>query len=116
MDYTPYLPEINAEEGIARVMGNSKLYFRLLGKFDGTKMAADIVNAIEAGDTRLIIQSAHALRGTALNLGFPVVQKVTSEIEELAKAEQESSHLTEPLNNAVTALMGSIEKLLEDNQ
>jgi HPt (histidine-containing phosphotransfer) domain-containing protein len=114
VDYKLYLPEINIEEGIARVMGNSKLYFRLLGKFDGVKMADDIVKAIESGDFKLIVQSAHALRGTALNLGLTVVQGVTTEIEASAKEMQDTSHLTEKLNSAISALMSKIEKLSEE--
>jgi len=112
MDYSSYLPEINIEEGKARVMDNLKLYLRLLGKFDGEKMAADVMDAMKTGDVKLVALATHALRGTAANLSFPVVQKISSEIEALAKADQDSSHLAEPLNEAMTALMVSIRKLL----
>jgi HPt (histidine-containing phosphotransfer) domain-containing protein len=113
VDYTSYLPNIDVEDGKARVMGNLRLYLRLLEKFDGEKMKNDITKAIEAGDTAKAFQAAHALRGTALNLGFSVVQKITDEIEILAKASQDPSHLTEPLNEAMTSLLNSIENLLE---
>ena len=112
MDYSAFLPDIDVESGKARVMDNLKLYQRLCGKFDAAKMAGDVTNAIEAGDYKTVVQASHALRGTAANLGFPVVQQVTSDIEALAKAEQECKHMIEPLNNAVAALADAIKRFL----
>lgn len=112
MDYSSYLPEINVEDGKARVMNNFKLYLRLLGKFDGQKMADEITAAINANDIRATVQTAHALRGTAANLAFPEVNKLSTEIEALAKDDKSSSHLAQPLNEAVAALASKIEKLL----
>jgi len=113
MDYTSYLPDINVEEGKARVMNNLKLYLRLVGKFDGAKMAADVIKAMDAGDNTAVIHATHALRGTAANLGFPVVLKVSGEIEMLAKEEKEYSHLKGSLNEAVAALQSSVDRLLQ---
>jgi len=113
VDYTSYLPDIDVEDGKARVMGNLKLYFRLIGKFDGAKMAGAITAAIEAKNNKEVVQATHALRGTAANLGFPVVQKITSEIEALAKEEKDGSHLLGELDTAVAALSGAIGRLLE---
>lgn len=112
MDYTAYLPDIDFEDGKARVMNNLKLYLRLLGRFDGAKMAGDVTSAIEEGNNPAIIQAAHAIRGTAANLGFPVVQQIAEEIEVLAKAGQDCSHLANPLNKAISALAGSIGNIL----
>lgn len=112
MDYAEYLPDVDVEDGKARVMNNLKLYFRLLGKFDGEKMAGDISRAINAGDKKGVAQAAHALRGTAANLGFLVVLKVAHEIETLSKNGENCAHLIQPLDEAVLALTGTIEKIL----
>lgn len=113
MDYASFLPDVDVESGKARVMDNMKLYQRLLGKFDAAKMAADVTSASEADDYKAVVQAAHALRGTAANLGFPVVQEVTNEMELLAKKEEDSKHLVSKLNDAVTSLEGAIARLLE---
>ena len=113
MEYAEYLPDVDVSDGKARVVNNLGLYVRLLTKFDGRKMAGEIVDAMNAGDSTLIAQKAHALRGTAANLGFPVVQKVTAEIEALCKDGQDSTHLAETLNNAIEALVGSVTRFLE---
>ncbi|MCL2198027.1 MAG: Hpt domain-containing protein [Defluviitaleaceae bacterium] len=112
MDYSSFLPDIDVEGGKARVMDNTKLYQRLLGKFDAAKMAGDVTSAVETGDYKAVVQAAHALRGTAANLGFPVVQEVTNDIELLAKKEEDCKHLIGKLNDAVSALQGAIERLL----
>ena len=114
MDYTAFLPDIDVEDGKARVMGNLKLYLRLLGRFDGAKMADAIVQAASAGDRTVVVQATHALRGTAANLGFPVVRKIAEEIETLSKAGEDCAHLLAPLNDAVEALSASIVNLLAE--
>ena len=114
MDYKAYLPDINVADGKARVMGNLKLYLRLLGRFDGAKLAGNITCAINDADEKAVIQAAHALRGTAANLAFPVVQQVAEEIESLTKAGESCAHLTKPLNEAVTSLSAAIGRLLEE--
>jgi HPt (histidine-containing phosphotransfer) domain-containing protein len=114
MDYSVYLPDIDVEDGKARVMGNLKLYMRLLGKFDGAKLSGAIVEAIEAGDMRGVSQAAHALRGTSANLGFPVVKNVTEEIENRSKAEQDCSEYVDELKMAADSLAAAIGRFLEE--
>ncbi|MCL1863227.1 MAG: Hpt domain-containing protein [Defluviitaleaceae bacterium] len=113
MDYSSFLPDIDVVSGKARVMDNMKLYQRLLGKFDAAKMAADVTSAVLADEYATVISAAHALRGTAANLGFPIVQEITNEIEILAKKEEDCKHLVDKLNDAISSLEGAIARLLE---
>ncbi|MCL2204563.1 MAG: Hpt domain-containing protein [Defluviitaleaceae bacterium] len=83
--YDAYLPHIEAEEGIKRVMNNKKLYITMLGRFKLQKMTEDLVKATESGDIEAIGFAAHALKGTAGNLGFPTMQKLTGDMETRAK-------------------------------
>jgi HPt (histidine-containing phosphotransfer) domain-containing protein len=114
MDYETYLPDIDVKSGKSRVMDNLKLYQRLLGKFDAAKMAGDVIDAIENGDNAMAVQATHALRGTAANLGFNVVQKTTEDIELLIKNGEDCEHMIEPLNDAVASLAGAIGRFLAE--
>ena len=112
-DYSAYLPHVNVKDGKARVINNLKLYKTLLGKFNGRELANDVIAAINAKDSTNVVHSAHALKGTSANLGFPEVCKITDEIENLGKGGNDASHLIEPLNASVNALMETIEKFLD---
>ena len=111
-DYSSYLPHINVKDGMARVINNLPLYVRLLSKFKGRELANDLVKAVEGGDQEKIIYSAHALKGTSANLGFPSVCKVAGEIEQLAKSNEDASHLLPELQSVISDLMAQIEKFV----
>ena len=113
MEYSAYLPDIDVEDGKARVMQNMKLYLRLLDKFDGKKMAESVSQAVATGDVVEIVQAAHALRGTAANLGFPVVLLIAEEIEILAKSGKDCEHLLTQLEDAAVSLSASIDSLID---
>ena len=105
-----YLPHMDVADGVKRVMNNKSLYMKLLGKFKGREMADTILEAIKAMNFEDIAASTHALRGTAANLSFPNVYKITSELEETAKLNQDCSHLVTALDEAVNALEDNITK------
>ena len=113
-DYSVYLPHINAKDGMARVINNLPLYVRLLGKFKGRELADDLAKAVVGGDPDKIIYSAHALKGTSANLGFPAVCKVAGDIEQLAKSNEDASHLLPELSKVVDDLMAQIEKFVAE--
>ena len=112
MEYAEYMPHINVNDGKNRVMNNLKLYMTLLGKFKGRQMADDLLGAIKDNDSGKIVQYAHALRGTAGNLGFPTLLGVTEEIESLCKVNKDCAHLCDALNDAVVSLEENINKLI----
>jgi len=112
MDYGKFLPNINVEEGKARIMNNMALYMKLLNKFKGRQMVGDLIEAVKNGDHGAVAQHAHAIRGTAANLSFPRLNDITSEIELLAKASEDCSHLTAPLDSAMTDLEAAIAELI----
>ena len=113
-DYSAYLPHINAKDGMARVINNLPLYVRLLGKFKGRELADDLAMAVSGGDSEKIIYSAHALKGTAANLGFLAVCKVASDIELHAKSNKDASHLLPELSKVINDLMAQIEKFIAE--
>ena len=105
-----YLPHMDVADGVKRVTNNKSLYMKLLGKFKGREMADTILKAINIMNFDDIAASTHALRGTAANLSFPNVYKITSELEEFAKSNQDCSHFTTTLDEAVNALEDCISK------
>jgi HPt (histidine-containing phosphotransfer) domain-containing protein len=107
-----YLPDINIDDGKARVMDNMKLYLRLVKKFDGSKMAGDIINAINEGNTEAIRNTAHALKGLSANLGFTAVQRISAEIEALGKDGKDCSHMEQPLTEAIASLAEAVGRFL----
>ena len=113
-DYSSFLPHINAKDGMARVINNLPLYLRLLGKFKGRELAMELAKAVEGKDPEKIIYSAHALKGTSANLGFPTVCKVAGEIEQLAKSNEDASHLLPELSKVVDDLMTQIERFVAE--
>ena len=116
MDYTPYLPDIDVEDGKARVMNNLKLYFRLVNKFDGAKMVGDIVKAVKAEDDKAVAHSAHALKGISANLGFPIVNRIAAEIEMMSKEGKDCKHMEQPLMEAMAQLSEAIGRFLATQQ
>jgi len=99
---------MDVNDGKTRVMNNLKLYTTLLGKFKSKEMMADLVAAKDNNDNVKVAQVAHAIRGTAGNLGFPILHDVTSDIETLAKQGDDVSHLMDALAKAVDDLDAAI--------
>ena len=111
MDYVKLLPHINVEEGKNRVMNNMALYLKLLVKFKGREMAENLIEAAKNNNHAVVAQEAHAIRGTAANLSFPTLDKISSEIEALAKTNESCLHLTDSLLDAITSLELAINEL-----
>jgi len=111
-DYTAYLPHINAVEGIKRIMGNKKLFITMLGRFKLRQMTDAIAAAIATGDYEKMAFAAHALKGTAGNLGFPTLYAHTSNMEQLAKDGNEIASLMPALEELVETLLPLMEQLI----
>ena len=110
-EFCKLLPHIDVLAGKSRVMDNMKLYMTLLGKFKGREMTDNLINAINNKDKALIMQHAHALRGTASNLSFLTMQSVTSEVEQAAKNDEDCTKFIDDINFAYEDLNNAIEEL-----
>ncbi len=71
---------VDIDGGLKRIMGNEKLYTKLLGSF--VKMANNNVIALDfdAADCTEAIEKAHAIKGTAGNLSITPLYEAYSEI------------------------------------
>ena len=108
-NYDAYLPHIDAVEGINRIMKNKKMYITMLGRFKLQPMTDTLVEAIASGDTEKITFAAHALKGTAGNLGFATLYTLAGEMESQAK---EGVALDGRVGE-LTELIGVIKPLME---
>ncbi len=74
----PEISGVNVADGLKRVAGNRRLYRDLLGQFAAKEgnAAAQISNALEAGDFKLAERIAHTVKGVAGNIGITEVQFV----------------------------------------
>jgi len=77
---------VNVEEGVKRVMNNTKLYAKLLGKFKDDTNLNDAESFLEAGDMEKAQVSIHTLKGLAANLSLVELFKQTLELETQIKA------------------------------
>ena len=111
-NYEAYLPHIDANEGIKRIMNNKKLYITMLGRFKVREMAKTLADAIEANDTESIGFAAHALKGTAGNLGFPTLYEFSSNIEQQAKNGADVSEMIAPLDELAVTTIKAIQEFI----
>jgi len=77
---------INVEEGVKRVMNNSKLYAKLLVKFKEDSNLKNMKEALKTGDLQKAQINAHTLKGLAANLSLTELYKQSLEIETQIKA------------------------------
>lgn len=100
---------LDVAAGIARVMGDSALYARVLARFhdDYRDGAATLRAAIASGDLRLANRIAHTLRGAAGTIGAHVLQRQAGALE-LALRETGGGH-----DAAVGALASSLSEVLQ---
>jgi len=77
---------VNVEEGVKRVMNNSKLYAKLLVKFKEDSNLKSMKEVLKAGDLQKAQANAHTLKGLAANLSLTELYKHVLEIETQIKA------------------------------
>jgi HPt (histidine-containing phosphotransfer) domain-containing protein len=79
---------INFDEGLKRVMNNTKLYVRLLAKFRAGTRLDELSTRLEAGDYEKAQVEAHTIKGIAANLSltefFEKIRDLESQIKEKA--------------------------------
>ncbi|GHV45089.1 hypothetical protein FACS189492_2280 [Clostridia bacterium] len=114
--YEAYLPEIDVNTGMNRLMNNKKLYFTMLKSFLNGKMGHELQAAIVGDDLTKTSQTAHAVKGVAANLGLTELWNLSAEIEAAAKAQQPTAAFADRLKATVDATEGGVQSLLENDK
>jgi len=109
------LPGFDLAAGLERLMGNRRLYQKLLLDFgaDYRGAAADIRETLAAGDFEHAHSLVHNLKDLAGNLAATDLQETALNLETLVKAAPESSPPTAALDSKLTALEGALNQALE---
>jgi len=81
------LPGISVQKGLKTVMGNEKLYRKLLGKFleSNKGVVAEIKEALKKEDMETAARLAHTVKGVAGNLGADELFPVAADLEKAIK-------------------------------
>jgi len=77
---------INIEDGLKRVMNNTKLYAKLLTKFKEDQNIKTIETALAAGNLQGAQVATHTLKGLSANLSITELNKHVVELEAQIKA------------------------------
>ena len=114
-DLPDSMPGFDLAAGLKRLMGNKRLYRKLLMDF-GRKyqgVAADIHTALDLKDFDRVHSLVHNLKGLAGNLAAMKLQAAAAEIEKLVKGDQAASSTDEQLDQKFTELENAVNQALE---
>jgi HPt (histidine-containing phosphotransfer) domain-containing protein len=104
---------VNIEEGIKRVMNNTKLYVKLLVKFKEDTNVKELESALAAGDLEKAQVSAHTIKGIAANLSLIELQKQTLEIETQIKSKSVNPDQINTIKNVYNQTLTEVDKVIE---
>ncbi|MGL5436805.1 MAG: Hpt domain-containing protein [Lachnospiraceae bacterium] len=115
MNYDKYLPFIDVEEGVNRLMNDMRIYTTVLKKFNGEVLFHDIDTAAKEKDYPNLQLHSHTLKGTAGNLSLKRLQEIALAIESCAKEEKDPGDLITELQEVITATAAAVAELLAGN-
>jgi CheY-like chemotaxis protein len=109
------LPGFDLAAGLSRLMGNKRLYRKLLVDFGSkyTDTAREIREALDAKDFEQAHSLVHNLKGLAGNLEATDLQAAAVEMEKLVKGEQKDTSSDNLLNQKFMELEKAIDQALE---
>jgi len=77
-----FLPHVDIEQGLGRLVNNKKLFARLVGKFlEDTSSMNTINELMAAGNIEEALKAIHAMKGTSGNLSFIKLNESAIKIE-----------------------------------
>jgi len=109
------LPGFNLAEGLERLMGNQRLYRKLLADF-GTKylnVADEIRNALNSNDMNQVHGLVHNIKGLAGNLAASELQAAAAKMEELIKGKPDTTADEADLNRRFAKLENALNQALQ---
>jgi two-component system sensor histidine kinase/response regulator len=112
-DMLPSIPNLDTDDGLARVGGNRRLYFKLLHEFveqQGTALD-QISAALTQGDRAGAERLAHTLKGVAGNLGAKKVQSAAGDLEKRIRDQAPPANIDSALAQVRVALNPLLENL-----
>jgi two-component system sensor histidine kinase/response regulator len=109
------LPGINIEKGLKTVIGNEKLYRKLLSQFHESSgnAVADIRESLDADDLETAARMAHTVKGVAGNLGAEALFPAAADLELAIKRKEMDglNGLIESFETQLYIVMSGIQEL-----
>jgi len=114
-DLPESLPGFDLAAGLGRLMGNKRLYRKLLLDFGSkyTGAAGDIRKSLAEGNFQQAHSFVHNLKGLAGNLAATDLQAATIAMEKLIKGDQQKVATSAQLDQTMAALEAALSKALE---
>jgi HPt (histidine-containing phosphotransfer) domain-containing protein len=106
---------VNFDEGVKRVMNNTKLYVKLLTKFKTDTRLDDIETALAAGEMEKAQTAVHTVKGVAANLSLSELFKQSLELETQIKAKAVNPNQLETLKTVFSTTLQEVEKVIAQN-
>lgn len=106
---------VDVDDGLKRIMGNEKLYTRLLGVFVKT-MNENIVDPdFDTADCKETIERVHTIKGTAGNLSLTPIYEAYAEALNLLRSEkaEEAKTVLEGVLPVQKQILECIEKYMQ---
>jgi HPt (histidine-containing phosphotransfer) domain-containing protein len=104
---------VNMEEGLKRVVNNTKLYVKLLNKFKTDTNSEELLAAVQAGEYEKAQIMAHTIKGVAANLSLTELFKQSLELETQIKNRGVSSDIQESFKVCFNETLTAIDKAIE---
>jgi HPt (histidine-containing phosphotransfer) domain-containing protein len=107
---------INKEDGIKRVMNNTKLYAKLLGKFktDMSVTLQDLAAAVAAQEWEKAQAAAHTIKGTSANLSLIELQKQALDVETQIKGKSLNPQSLENFKTCFSETLANADKVIAE--
>lgn len=80
--------DVNIDEGLERMMGNSSLYERMLIKFVKVMNDLEVDPDFDNNDYAEIIEKTHTIKGASGNLSVTPIYKAYTEIVDLLRGDK----------------------------
>jgi two-component system sensor histidine kinase/response regulator len=114
-DLPEFLPGFDLAAGIARLMGNKRLYRKLLLDFGANygEVAGEIREALAARNFKQAHSLVHNLKGLAGNLEATELQAAAVEMEKLVKGQAAETASDSELNRKLNELESALEQALD---
>lgn len=103
---------VDLDEGLKRVMGNTKLYVKLLNKFKDTADLESILAGVEAQEYEKAQVAAHTLKGIAANLSLKELFIQSQAIEAQIKNKSVNPEVSESLRSCYNETIQYVNKVI----
>lgn len=110
MEYQDYF---NKEEALQRVRGNEKTLRLMVNMFLKSKEVVKLETALAAGDMEAALQMAHAVKGVAGNLSFPLLYQISAQLNQELKEQQFQEETVAEYHRILKATQEAVKVLCE---